>query len=394
MKTTLLLTIAISAIGFGALAQDVNIPDANFKANLVGNSAINTNADTEIQVSEAAAFTGNIFGNNLGITDLTGVEAFTALDGLYVRDNNLGTIDVSANVTMTYLDCRNTGISTIDLSTNIALTGVDCMQNSLTTLDLSNNPNIWAVHCSDNDLTSLDISSNPLLSNFSCDNNDLTSIDVSNNTALSYFVCHFNDLSSLDVTNCTVLSWLSCSGNNIPTLDLSNNIALGNLFCAQNNLTLLDLGVNSTLIYLNCTDNDLSILNIANGNNTNLPNFHTTGNPNLACIQVDDVAWSTTNWTSIDPTSSFSLDCSYPLALDEVDFNQALSLYPNPSSSQLSIEVEGNIVSTTIIDAMGNAIQANVASTNTIDVSELANGVYVLQVETNKGIARQKFVKD
>ena len=31
----------------------VTIPDANFKAYLVGNSAINSNGDTEIQISEA-----------------------------------------------------------------------------------------------------------------------------------------------------------------------------------------------------------------------------------------------------------------------------------------------------------------------------------------------------
>jgi hypothetical protein len=38
--------------------KNVNIPDANFKAYLVGNKAININGDTEIQVSEASAFKG------------------------------------------------------------------------------------------------------------------------------------------------------------------------------------------------------------------------------------------------------------------------------------------------------------------------------------------------
>ena len=393
MKKTLLLTVALSAVGFGAMAQDVNIPDANFKAYLVGNSLINTNSDTEIQVSEAAAFTGNIFGNNLGITDLTGVEAFTAIEGLYVRDNDLGMLDVSGNVAMTYLDCRNTGISALDLSSNVALTGVDCMQNNLTTLDLSNNPDIWAVHCSDNDLTSLDISSNPLLSNFSCDNNDLTSIDVSNNSALVYFVCHFNDLTEIDLSNCTVLAHFSCAGNNISELDFSNNLGLGNLYTAQNDITILDLGVNTSLQVLNTSDCNLSILNIANGNNVNFSLFNTIGNPNLDCIQVDDSAWSTANWTNIDGTSSFSLDCNYPLALNEVDFDQKISLYPNPTSSQLNIEVKGNIISTTVVDAMGSVLEVSLTS-NSIDVSTLANGVYVLQVETDKGIARKKFIKD
>ena len=52
MKKLLLILLCLPMIGFG---QNVNIPDANFKAYLVGNTAINTNGDSEIQVSEANA---------------------------------------------------------------------------------------------------------------------------------------------------------------------------------------------------------------------------------------------------------------------------------------------------------------------------------------------------
>jgi hypothetical protein len=58
MKKLLLVLLALPMLGFGQVP--VNIPDANFKAYLVGNTAINTNGDTEIQVSEATAFTGAI----------------------------------------------------------------------------------------------------------------------------------------------------------------------------------------------------------------------------------------------------------------------------------------------------------------------------------------------
>lgn len=96
-----------------------------------------------------------------------------------------------------------------------------------------------------------------------------------------------------------------------------------------------------------------------------------------------------------------SLECSYPvvfifdepLAVDDIELNESLALYPNPSSSQLNIEVDGNIISTTVVDARGNVLEVSLTS-NTIDVSALANGVYVLQVETDKGIARKKFVKE
>lgn len=62
---------------------------------MVGNTAINTNGDTETQVSEANAFSGEIICANLSISDLTGVEAFTNLDLLKCNDNNLTTLNIS-----------------------------------------------------------------------------------------------------------------------------------------------------------------------------------------------------------------------------------------------------------------------------------------------------------
>ena len=86
-------TLLILILGFSAYGQNVNIPDANFKAYLVGNTAINTNLDTEIQVSEANAFTGSIDCSSLSIADLTGIEEFTDLTILYCGNNQLTELD-------------------------------------------------------------------------------------------------------------------------------------------------------------------------------------------------------------------------------------------------------------------------------------------------------------
>ena len=118
--------------------HDVNIPDANFKAYLVGNTAINTNGDAEIQVSEAIVFNGTINCNNLNISDLTGIEAFTALTNLYCSSNQLTTLDVSNNT---------------------ALTNLGCQDNQLTSLDLRNGNNTYFVYfyCGDNLLSCIDV---------------------------------------------------------------------------------------------------------------------------------------------------------------------------------------------------------------------------------------------
>ena len=72
----LLLLLALPMIGFG---QNVNIPDANFKAYLVGNTKINTNGNKKIHVSEASAFNDTIDCSEMNIYNLKGIEAFTAL---------------------------------------------------------------------------------------------------------------------------------------------------------------------------------------------------------------------------------------------------------------------------------------------------------------------------
>jgi hypothetical protein len=65
------------------------------------------------------------------------------------------------------------------------------------------------------------------------------------------------------------------------------------------------------LVQLTCHNNQLTCLNVKNGYNTNMfAGFSADNNPNLTCIEVDDVAYSNANWTDIDAQTSFSTDCN------------------------------------------------------------------------------------
>jgi len=64
---------------------------------------------------------------------------------------------------------------------------------------------------------------------------------------------------------------------------------------------------------LDCSNNPLSSLNLKNGGNTNIYYLDLTNNPNLRCIEVDDVAYSNANWSnSKDATACFSENCVTP----------------------------------------------------------------------------------
>ena len=177
-------------IGFG---QIVNIPDANFKAYLVGNAFININKDTEIQVTEASYFNRTIDCSQQNISDLTGIEAFTALIGMRCGENQLTILDVSKNTALTYLDCRQNQLTSLKVSGASALTSLDCRYNQLTSLDVSKNTALVYLACSSNQLTSLDVSQNTALIQLWCHHNQLRSLDISKNTALTkYFECDGN----------------------------------------------------------------------------------------------------------------------------------------------------------------------------------------------------------
>jgi len=311
----LLLLLALPLIGFG---QNVNIPDANFKAYLVGNTAINTNGDSEIQVSEASAYNGTINCYNMNIIALTGIEAFTALTNLNCGYNQLSFLNVSANNALTNLHCGWNQLTVLNVSANTALTILDCNWNQLTSLDVSANTALTYLYCRTNQLTVLNVSANTALTWLECFNNQLTSLDVSANTALNWLSCGTNQLTVLNVSANTALTYLDCSWNQLTSLDVSGANALTTLDCYGNQLTSLDVSANSALTLLSCSSNQLTSLDVRNGNNTNLL-FSAYGNPNLYCIDVDTDLWSSVNWTvangRIDPQSYFSLNCNPTVAL-------------------------------------------------------------------------------
>jgi Leucine-rich repeat (LRR) protein len=182
MKPQLQNTFFALLICTGGFAQNVTIPDANFKAYLVGESTINTNGDAEIQVTEATAYTSQINCSDLFIADMTGIEAFTSLNELVCFNNSINSLDVSACASLTYLSCGNNNLTSLDLSNLSSLQYLGCWNNNLTSLDISNNILLESLQCQDNSIEQLDISQNTALTYFSCSSNNLSSLNMKNNS--------------------------------------------------------------------------------------------------------------------------------------------------------------------------------------------------------------------
>ncbi len=348
----IVLLFCFSGFTILAWAQIVNIPDANFKDYLVNNLEINTNGDGEIQISEAAAYSGFMDVSNLNISDLTGIEAFTSL---------------------TYLYCSNNSLTSLNISSNTNLNTLGCDGNQLTILDITINTGLIAIHCERNLLTNLNVSLNTTLRALSCGENLISTLNLSNNTALTYLACDYNQLTDLDISANTLLESLVCYGNQLTNINLSANTSLGSLYCHSNQLT---------------------ILNVQNGNNTNL-GFHAANNPDLTCIQVDNAAWSTSNWTvangNIDATASFSENCS--IGIDDQSKNSSLSLYPNPTTSILTIQNASGHYH--LSDITGKTLLSGLTSgeTFTLDISAISSGIYLLALSEGGQQVVRKVIK-
>lgn len=191
MKKILLITTIALTASFSQ-AQNVNIPDTNFKAALLAHSPkIDTNNDSEIQLSEAQA-AKYVLVPDKAIKSLVGIEAFTACTNLSCHTNLLDTLDISKNTALKQLICNNNQLKNLDITKNINLTEILIHSNQIKTIDLSKNTNLARLFCSSNGLTTLDVKNNTLLTYLSCASNNLTELDVRHNTALTTLLCNLN----------------------------------------------------------------------------------------------------------------------------------------------------------------------------------------------------------
>ena len=147
LKNKIFKVLAAIVIITSAVSANVEINETNFpcpifrkyvKTEIAGGGNILTQ-----EMIEATIFMGP---ENLNITDLTGIEYFTALEDLDCDDNLLTFLDVSKNVNLKRLVCVYNKLTSVILSANIE--DLDLDDNELTSLDVSNLANLrylWVV---------------------------------------------------------------------------------------------------------------------------------------------------------------------------------------------------------------------------------------------------------
>ncbi len=282
--------------------SESTFPDPNFRA-LISGPEYDRDGNGIIDDSEIA-LTINIHCEGMGIYSLQGVEYFYALQGLWCQNNNISSVDLSANKDLHGLWCSDNAFTSLDLSQNPELEWVYCYDCNLTYLNVSNNPKMAYIECNTNPLTSLDVTHNPLLEHLTCGSCSLTSLDLSGNPNLSHLDAFRNCLTSLDVTHNPKLKRLdiwdnaglgsidisqnpglqyyNCAHNGATTIDVSHNPQLQKLICSYNSITSINLSNNPKLFYLDCACNQLASLDVSH-------------NPELSFLQAFTNPFTTLN---------------------------------------------------------------------------------------------------
>jgi hypothetical protein len=166
----LCLLLSLSLLPAGAFAADTvavnstNFPDPSFRSYVTSN--IDKNGDGKLTAAERTAVTSiNVRG--WYVTNMKGLEHFTAL---------------------TSLDCGGNQLKKLNLSLNTALLRVNCSGSQLTSLNVTKCSQLQYLACENNKLTTLNVANNPMLCELTCYGNNITSLNIKNNPRLNYAV--------------------------------------------------------------------------------------------------------------------------------------------------------------------------------------------------------------
>ena len=386
-----LLLALVCEFTFG---QIVNIPDANFKNALLNNfPEIDTNNDGDIQVSEAQA-TIAITAVAQNISSIEGIEAFSNLERLYLFNNPIASVDLSANTQLQQINFTFNDLTSIDLSSNTLLSSVSLGNTNISTIDVSQLPNLELLDLSNTNISTIDLSSNPNLLSLALSFTNINSLDLSNNFALEGLGLRDTGISEFDFSIIPNLKSIIVNDTNFVHLDFSNNTQLCSMSardCPLLTSINLQNGNNQAL----AANQDCSIVFTVGGSSATSGVFANTGNPNLDLICVDDIQFANDNFTLVPVQTQFVEDCSV-LSVDSYSIQEVVLLY-NPVKDNLVIESSITIQQFSIYSITGEKVlegSVNDSKIN-VNVSTLSSGLYFMTLKSNDANTEiLKFLKD
>jgi len=342
--------------------------------------------------------------NNQNISNLV-LTGCSSLTEFYCEGNHLTKLDLSGLNNLMYLNCTNNHLTELDLSNLYGLMRLQCSFNQLKVLNFETNSLLALLWCSDNQLKELDLSGIPNLYNFTCSRNQITKLILPKNASFSFLYCSDNLLTSLDLSTCDVKYGIEC---------YNNQFQLSTLFTAHSFINQPDFKKIGTQIVptkwvhldaelfaehsvfngiftkyivekegIPAQENEYSVID---GKLT----FHTLGI--YTVTMTNDAIVSHPDY----PAQVITTLEVVSVAVNENELSD-IKAYPNPTQGKLQVTgYELQVTSIEVFDIYGRNQTPHttyLAPHTSLDITDLASGVYFVKIYTESGIVTKKILK-
>ena len=129
LRDCLLIVVLVSFCEL-TQAQYTAIPDENFELALISLGLDAGEADGQVLTANLAEV-DDLNVNDAGISDLTGLAGFVALERLHCAGNELNALDLTVLPLLYYLHCNDNSLTTLDLSMNPLMRTILCSGNQI-----------------------------------------------------------------------------------------------------------------------------------------------------------------------------------------------------------------------------------------------------------------------
>ena len=189
------------------------IPDSSLESALYVAylNAIDQDMDGLISFSEAAAYNGTLDLSNQGITDVTGLQAFTGVTEINVSGNSISDLSPLYETNAVIISKTSGSYKTMASLAPSALQVLNCSNNSLISLDVSSINTLTTLDCSNNQLLYLNVQNNGSLTTFNATSNDsglCINVDdaIAADAGNDQYVTWQKDAAASYSSSCTVLN--------------------------------------------------------------------------------------------------------------------------------------------------------------------------------------------
>uniref|UniRef100_UPI003FEE594A leucine-rich repeat domain-containing protein n=1 Tax=Prevotella sp. TaxID=59823 RepID=UPI003FEE594A len=169
--------------------------------------------------------------------------------------NEIGTLDVSNQPDLEFLDCSYCDLEELYVADCPKLTTLNAYGNYISSIDLSNQKDLVNIDLKGNMISEMHLGACDKVEKLSLQGNSFTAIDVTGMPLLKELNVALNQLTELNTSNNSQLEVLSANGNQLTKLDLSNNPKLRSLLLNGNKLAGLDLRNQKELSLIYVSDN-------------------------------------------------------------------------------------------------------------------------------------------